>query len=136
MKPDIQKSRDGQPDCDHGDADQTIEYGVPERFDVRDEASANWVVRKIVEAKAYAQRVASWAEQEKLRAQRQEEFFMQRYGSQLRHWVQQQIAERGGKRKCLDLPAGRAGFRQLKANCWWTTTPACSSGRRPTAPQR
>lgn len=99
---------------DSQDADQAVEYGVPDKFAVRDEGSANWVIRKVVEAKAYAQRVATWAEQEKLRAQRQEAFFMQRYGPQLHRWVRQQIAERGGKRKCLDLPAGRVGFRQQK----------------------
>lgn len=58
--------------------------------------------------------VGVWAEQEKKRANHQEAFFWDRFGTQLRRWVQQQIAERGGGRKCLDLPAGRLGFRAGK----------------------
>ncbi|MFA9478032.1 host-nuclease inhibitor Gam family protein [Phycisphaerales bacterium AB-hyl4] len=89
-------------------------YGLPEQFEVRDDDSANWVLRKIVEARQYAQRVTTWAEQEKKRAEHQEAFFWNRFGMQLRRWTQRQIAERGGKRKSLDLPAGRVGFRAGK----------------------
>ncbi|MEM6552612.1 MAG: hypothetical protein AAF750_10865 [Planctomycetota bacterium] len=44
--------------------DEEMAAQVPERFVVRDEASANWVARRITEARAYAKRVHQWAEQE------------------------------------------------------------------------
>lgn len=84
---------------------------VPEAFSVCDESSANWLVRRIVEARAYAERVTTWAEREKRRARREEEFFMHAYGRQLEDWAAGRIALLGGRRKSLNLPAGSVGFR-------------------------
>ena len=91
--------------------DKDFEAQVPERFSVCDEGSANWVARRIVEARAYARRVKEWAEQEQRRASREEEFFLRRFGSELTAWVRQELDVRGGKQKSINLPAGRVGFR-------------------------
>ncbi|HZK82445.1 MAG TPA: host-nuclease inhibitor Gam family protein [Humisphaera sp.] len=84
---------------------------VPEGFHVHDEASANWVVRKITEARAYARNVAEFAAREKNRAQREEAFFMFRYGAELLDYARRKIAAQGGRRKSVNLPAGVVGFR-------------------------
>ena len=84
---------------------------APEGFCVHDEATANWLVRKIVEARQYAERVQAWAALELRRAEREEQFFMQRFGPQLEAWARQRLAESRGRRKSLKLPAGAVGFR-------------------------
>lgn len=82
---------------------------VPEAFSVEDASSANWLVRKIVEARAYAKHVKAWADAEVRRAEREEQFFVQRFGHQLEAWARQRIS--GSRRKSLKLPAGTIGFR-------------------------
>lgn len=84
-------------------------------FAVRDAHSANWVVRKIVEARAYAERCAQWAERERMRARREEEFLLLRFGGELRAYARAAIAEQGSRRKSVTLPAGRIGFRRAGA---------------------
>jgi hypothetical protein len=84
---------------------------VPEAFAVRDAATANWLVRKVVEARAYARRVAAWAECEVRRAQRDEQRLLGRYGGQLEDWVRRRLKEENGRRKSVSLPAGTVGFR-------------------------
>lgn len=85
------------------------EVDPPETFAVDDAASANWVVRKIIEARAYAKHVKTWAEAEQRRAEREEQFFYHRYGQQLERWVREQLER--SRRKSVKLPAGTAGFR-------------------------
>ncbi len=81
----------------------------PETFSVQDEASANWVLRKVVETRSYANRVKAWAEGELKRAASEEAFFLHMYGRQLEDWTRSQIGNR--RRKSLRLPAGTLGFR-------------------------
>lgn len=83
---------------------------VPDAFHVHDEATANWVVRKIVEARRYAERVQAWADAELRRAKREEEFFLYRFGGQLEQWTREELAKQRG-RKSICLPAGQVGFR-------------------------
>lgn len=85
------------------------EIAPPETFVVDDAASANWVVRKIIEARNYAEHVKAWADAEVRRAQREEEFFLFHYGRQLEIWARSQIAH--SRRKCVKLPGGTVGFR-------------------------
>jgi phage host-nuclease inhibitor protein Gam len=85
---------------------------VPEAFTVRDEGSANWVIRQIVERRTYAKRCAEWCEREQARAQREEEFFLFRFVPQLRDFARQRISEQGGRRKSVNFPAGTLGFRK------------------------
>ena len=84
---------------------------VPDHFAVSDESSANWVVRKIVEARAYATRVEAWAAAEVRRAERDERWFLDRFGPQLERWARQELAARGGRARSLKLPGGQLGFR-------------------------
>ena len=80
-------------------------------FHVHDAATANWVVRKITEARLYAERVKEWAELERRRARREEEFLMRRFGAELEAWTRQQIDQQHGRNQTINLPAGRIGFR-------------------------
>lgn len=95
--------------------EQGGEPEVPATFMVVDDGSANWLIKKINECRAYARRCADWAEREQRRAQHEEEFFWARYGAQLRAYIQRKIAEQGGRRKSVSLPAGTAGFRKEAA---------------------
>lgn len=85
-----------------------------ESFVVRDEASANWVVRKIVEARQYRERVKGWAEFEITRSRRDEERLLYLYGGQLEAWAKLEIERRGRRTRSLNLPAGRVGFRKRR----------------------
>ncbi len=91
------------------DAPVSAECDVPETFAVDDAASANWLVRKIVETRAYAKHVKEWADGELRRAEREELFFLHRYGRQLEDWARAEIAK--SRRKSIKLPAGMVGFR-------------------------
>src|SRR4051794_17149533 len=62
-----------------GDRDVSESVDVPERFAVRDPESASWVIRKIVEARAYAERVRRSAEAELRRAERVEQWLLWRF---------------------------------------------------------
>ena len=88
-----------------------VETIVQDGFTVRDAASANWVVRKIVEVRAYAERVKTWAELEQRRAQREDDFLLRRFGSELEAWARRQIAQQHDGRRSVSLPAGSVGFR-------------------------
>ena len=84
---------------------------VPEGFTICDQASANWIVRKIVAARSYAQHVRAWAEVEIRRAEGEERFFEQRFGSQLEAWAREYLQSTGGRRRSISLPAANIGFR-------------------------
>lgn len=87
------------------------DFEVPSDFRAHNRATINWVVRKIVEARHYTQRIAEFSEAETQRARREEEFFLYRFGPQMRHWLEQELAQRGGRSKSILLPAGRLGLR-------------------------
>ena len=88
---------------------------VNSTFEVRDDASANWLIRKIAEARSYAERCADWADREKRRAQHDEQYLLMRYGGQLANYVRTRIEETGGRRKSVSMPAGAAGFKTTPA---------------------
>lgn len=94
-------------------ADAELEAKVPERFKVDDDRSANWVVRQVVEARAYAERVKHWAEAETRRARRQEHFFLRRFGPELDDWLTHELGARRSPQKSINLPAGRLGRRTI-----------------------
>jgi hypothetical protein len=96
-------------DDDNNTLVQWIEQET-EGFRVHDEASANWIIRKIIECRTYRDRVERWAAMEIKRAEREEPFFMTRFGGQLEAWARKQIAKQRG-RKSVKLPAGTVGFR-------------------------
>jgi hypothetical protein len=82
-----------------------------ETFSVRDAATANWVIRKITESRAYGRKVRAWAEAEVKRAEREENQLLHRYGGQLEEFARQQIYLQHDGRKSVSLPAGTIGFR-------------------------
>jgi phage host-nuclease inhibitor protein Gam len=86
-----------------------------EGFRVHDDGSANWVVRKIVEARQYRERVERWAATEIRRSEQQERFFLDRYGRQLEEWCRQKLESDGGRRRSVSLPAGVVGLRRTHA---------------------
>jgi hypothetical protein len=92
-------------------------------FHVRDSASANWVIRKIVECRRYKERVEEWAAMEIKRAEREESFFLARFGLQLETWARQQVAAQHN-RKSIKLPAGTLGFRTEPTRLSVTNEPA------------
>lgn len=93
--------------------DQVVECPeVTPAFAVTDEASANWVVRKIIECRVYAQRCKEWCERECARANHDEQFFLMRFGSQLRDFLGAQLVTNGNRRRSIGLPAGTIGFRK------------------------
>ncbi len=92
--------------------DPAVALELDDRFHVRDEGSANWVLRKIAECRAYRDRVARWAQAETLRAERQEAFLMHRFGSELEAWAREQINKQHGRRRSIALPAGVLGLRR------------------------
>jgi phage host-nuclease inhibitor protein Gam len=73
---------------------------------------ANWLVRRVLEARAYAIRVRSWAEQEQNQSERDEGRMMYLFGRQLQDWATRELASQPGRRKSINLPAGIIGFRQ------------------------
>lgn len=87
-----------------------LTVAAPEGFRVHDEASANWVIRRIVEARKYAERVEAWAAMELRRAEREERFFLERYGRQLEMWARERLAQ-SRRSKSIRLPAGTVCFR-------------------------
>jgi hypothetical protein len=98
-----------EPAPDDGPSDPVM----PERFMIHDARSASWLVRRITEARTYAARVNLWAERETNRATHDEQFFMMRYGQQLRDWTAAEISRYRSKRRSVNLPAGMVGFRRV-----------------------
>jgi hypothetical protein len=94
------------------DADPVVVVDMDERFHVRDEGGANWVVRKILECRAYRERVARWAQAETLRADRQEASLLHRFGGELEASAREQIGKQHGRRRSIALPAGVLGLRR------------------------
>jgi hypothetical protein len=95
------------------DAEVDLELlkSVPKQFAVVDAKTANWVVRKIVSAREYADHIKQWATLETRRAEREEITLMFLFGRQLEAWSKAEIEKLGGRKKSLSLPAGTVGLR-------------------------
>ena len=95
-------------------ADETeLESLAPARFEVCDCSSAEWLVRKIVEADAHAMRVKTQAQREIRRTLRERDFLLFRCGPQLVRWTREQLEATKGRRKSVLLLSGTVGFRQI-----------------------
>lgn len=103
--------------CDNGtEADsEALEAMLPPRFSIRDEKTADWLVRKLVEADAHIARVKLQAQREICRTEREKAFLLFRFGRPLETWAQKELAKHKGRRKSLLLLSGTVGFRTLKA---------------------
>ncbi|HEX3357077.1 MAG TPA: host-nuclease inhibitor Gam family protein [Tepidisphaeraceae bacterium] len=88
---------------------------APDHFAVKDEASANWLVRKLIEAGAHIERVKEQSECEIRRTQRERDFLLMRFGPELERWARKELAKHKGRRKSLLLLSGTVGFRNLRA---------------------
>lgn len=96
---------------------ESAEMQIPRSFAITDERTANWVVRKINEARKYAEECAAWAKSEAARSKRVEDFFVSRFGESLKEIVAEQLGlDQNRGKKSLKLPAGTVGFRHSKAN--------------------
>src|SRR5688572_19943819 len=91
------------------DTDEYVPPHVPQGFSIHDESSANWLVRKVVEARKYGERVQVWASAETRRAENEERYFLQRYGLQLQAWTREKLRGNGGRRRSIALPSGTIG---------------------------
>lgn len=100
------------PEADHVTNDS---YSADNGFRVDDDKSANWLVRQITQARAYADQVRQWAKDEVRRAEREEEKLLYLFGAQLEDWCRDQLLRDGGRRRSVALPAGRVGFRKQPA---------------------
>jgi len=94
------------------DDDPVAVVEIDDAFHIRDEGSANWLLRRITECRAYRERVARWAQAETLRADRQEAFLLHRFRGELEAWAREQIGKQLGGRKSIALPAGVLGLRR------------------------
>lgn len=95
---------------DPADADPA-EFDVATGFAVNDDRTANWVVWRIVAARVRAQRAAAFASAETRRAEREERFFLARYGPQLERFARKTLAESRARIRTVRLPAGSLCFR-------------------------
>lgn len=84
---------------------------VPKKFEVCDEKSANWLVRRIHNARQYSIHVKEFAQREQRRAEREEMTLFFLFGRQLERWARGEIEKLNGRRKSLCLPAGTVAFR-------------------------
>ncbi len=88
---------------------------VPEAFAVRCADTASWLVRRVLSARAYLERVKMWSEAEQRRARREEERLLLLFGDQLRRWALDEVTKFKGRRRSLSLPGGVVGFRATPA---------------------
>jgi phage host-nuclease inhibitor protein Gam len=86
---------------------------VPAAFSVHDRDSAEWLVRKVVEAEAHMARVKEQAQREIARTQRERDFLLRRYGPDLERWTREQLEHHKGRRKSVLLLSGTVGLRTL-----------------------
>ncbi|MGC4031355.1 MAG: host-nuclease inhibitor Gam family protein [Tepidisphaeraceae bacterium] len=95
------------------DAETDVELlrSLPRQFQITDEKTANWLVKRIQQSREYAARVKAWAEQELRRAAREEATLNFLFGRQIESWAKDEIGKFNGRRKSLCLPAGTVGFR-------------------------
>lgn len=105
--------RDGLPVLHTSDVETDIEIlkSVPKHFAITDDHSASWLVRRVMQSRAYAARVKEWADQELRRSAREEATLMWLYGHQIEVWAKGEIEKLNGRRKSVSLPSGTVGFR-------------------------
>lgn len=116
MNPNLQTT--ALPSSTHPDdakVDAEVLRLIPKQFAITDEKTANWLVKRVIAARQYNQRVKEWAEGEHRRAAREEATLMYLFGRQIETWVKSEIKKLNGKRKSICLPGGTVGFRQQKS---------------------
>ena len=97
------------------ESDNQIVETEPALFEINSPERANWLVRKIVECRAYSARAREFAEREQRRAAREEKRLLWLFGRQLEAWAAAEIAKSGCRRRSVSLPAGTLSFRRVGA---------------------
>jgi hypothetical protein len=97
------------------EAELAVAVAVPQQFEVHDHPTAEWLVRKVVEANGHIARVKDQAEREIRRTQRERDFLLMRYGPQLERWTKAELQKHKGRRKSVLLLSGTVGFRATGA---------------------
>lgn len=110
---------------------QPGDYTADEPFRVVDEDSANWVARKVNEARARADHAKEWARREVAKAEQEEAWFLGRFGGELAAWARTAVK---GKAKSVALPAGTVGMRKQPVRLEVTDEAAALAWARSTAP--
>jgi hypothetical protein len=98
------------------EVDFAILKSLPKQFEINSEGAANWLVRKVIAAREYAEKVKVWAAQEQRRAEREEQTLMFLFGRQIENWTRDEIQKLKGRRKSISLPSGTIGLRTLAAS--------------------
>ncbi len=93
------------------DSPDESQIQVDDKFRVKDSDSANWVVRRIAEARRYIDRVEEWGAAEVRRAENEERWLLTRFGGELQDWTRRELAATRNRHRSLKLPAGQVGFR-------------------------
>lgn len=124
----------GETDTVEAAVEDEIVRMVPSGFAVRDAPSASWVVRHVLEARRYAERVRQWAAAEQRRADAEERRFMWLFGQQLRCWTEAEIEKVKGRRKSIALPGGTVGMRHVSARLVVQNEPAVLAWARTACP--
>ncbi len=104
-------------------------------FSVCDERTANWVVKKIIAAREYGQRVKIWAAQELARSERDEERLLYFFGAQLEVWATCELQRIKSRRKSISLPAGTVNFRHEPTKLIFTDEEAVLSWAKAHCPR-
>ena len=97
------------------EVDVEILKSVPKQFCIDSEQAANWLVRRVVAAREYGQKVKAFAEQELRRAEREEQTLLFLFGRQIEAWARGEVEKFNGRRKSICLPAGTLSFRRQNA---------------------
>jgi hypothetical protein len=95
------------------ETDAEVLKSVPNGFAINCGEHANWLVRRIKEARSYGDSVKAWTEKEVRRAQREEQTLMFLFGRQLETWFAGELEKVRGRRKSISLPAGTIGLRMI-----------------------
>lgn len=99
---------------------ELVDNQSSEPFQVSSIETANWALRKLLDAqhqlaklrdaaKSFKARVDRWFEESSKEAKGSVEFFE----SLLRPWVQSELQKRSGRSKTIPLPSGTVGLRKL-----------------------
>ena len=111
----------------------TPETAAPEGFCPRTEAEVDWVLRKIADARARAERIRVNLEKMAAEADSEAKFFEWKYGAALMDFCRRQTE--GRRKKSCRLPNGVLGFRTKPAAVQIADEAAALEWARENAPE-
>ena len=96
-------------------------------FHITDEASANWLLRKLANIEAEKKRVTANAAAIVAQLDSDADRLLHVYGSELQAWTRAELARKGNRRKSLPLLQGTCQFRTVPAGVRLADLPAALS---------